>query len=275
MLQPVRTAEWVNLGTFSFFMVCAWLRPLTRSRRARATALGLGGIVLTLGAYFAQSALPLFALSIVRDWLPFPLMAMVYWQTGQFFSRPNERLQSRFAALDDRILGRLFGRREGAQLGSLAAGCLELAYLSCYVLVPLGLVVLYVLGLRADADEYWLAVLSPTYLCYALLPFVQMLPPRFLPTDPWRNLTGGKVRTFNLVILRLGSTQVDTFPSAHVAAALSAALVLLQLAPVAGMVFLVLAVGVALGAVLGRYHYALDAIAAAALVLAFFVARIV
>lgn len=274
MLLTMRAAEWINLGTFSFFAVCAWLRPLTRRRRARAMALGLGGIALTLGACLAQSTWHLFALSVLRDWLPFPLMAMVYWQTGQFFSRPNEKLQERFAALDRRILGRLFGRREAVTLGPLAAGGLELAYLSCYALVPLGLLVLYALGLRAHADEYWLAVLPPTYLCYALLPFVQMLPPRFLPADPWKNLTGGRVRAFNFRILRLGSTQVDTFPSAHVAAATSAALVLLQLAPPVGVVFLTLAVGVALGAVLGRYHYALDAIAAVALVLAFFLARV-
>jgi hypothetical protein len=274
MLLGMRAAEWINVGTFSFFVVCAWLRPLTRARRARATAWGLGGIVLTLAAYFAQAATNAPVLSIVRDWLPAPLMMLVYWQTGQFFSKPNEGLQGRFTAFDDRLLGVLFGGQKHPSLGPAMANVLELAYLLCYPLIPLGMLVLYLHGLRAHADEYWVAILPPTYLCYALLPFVQMLPPRLLPADRWRDLSRGPVRALNLWVLRNGSIQVNTFPSAHVASVLAASLVLLQLAPAIGAIFLVIGIGIALGAVFGRYHYAADAIAAAALVLVFFLLRL-
>jgi hypothetical protein len=270
MLLLMRAAEWINVGTFSFFVVCAWLRPLKREQRARATAFGLGGILLTLAAYLAQWATNAFALSIVRDWLPAPLIMIVYWQTGQFFSKPNERLQAGFLGLDDRILGGLFGGRARPSLSLPVAGSLELAYLFCYPLIPLGLLALYLLGLRAHAEEYWVAVLPPTYLCYALLPFVQMLPPRLLPADRWHGLTRGGVRAFNLWVLRRGSIQVNTFPSAHVASTVAASLVLLRLAPAVGVAFLVITIGIAFGAVLGRYHYAIDAIAAAALALIFF-----
>jgi membrane-associated phospholipid phosphatase len=64
----------------------------------------------------------------------------------------------------------------------------------------------------------------------------------------------------NLFILRHGSIHLNTFPSAHVAATVGASLVLLQWVPVAGVVFLLISLSIAAGAVLGRYHYALDVI---------------
>ncbi len=269
MLLGVRSAEWINALTFSFFVGCAWMRALTRRQRVRATAFGVAGILLTLAAYWAQAAWRLPALSIVRDWLPAPLMMFVYWQTGQFFSRRNEAMETRLMGLDDRILGALFGRRANASLGIVAANALEFAYLFCYPLIPLGMLALYLLGLRAHADEYWAAVLPPTYLCYALLPFIRTFPPRLLAADRWRDLSRGPVREFNLWVLRHGSIQVNTFPSAHVASTMAASLVLLRLAPPVGAVFLVIAIGIALGAVLGRYHYAADAITAAAVAVVF------
>jgi hypothetical protein len=269
MLRNVRTAEWINTLTFSFFAVCAWLRPLTRRGRIRATAFGFGGILLTLAAYFAQQSVRSPAISIVRDWLPAPLMMFVYWQTGQFFTRRNESLEARLLALDDKILGALFGRRPNPSLGVAAANAFEFAYLFCYPLIPLCLLALYVLGLRAHADEYWAAVLPPTYFCYALLPFIQMFPPRLLAADRWRNLSRGPIRNFNLWVLHHGSIQVNTFPSAHVASAMAAALVLLRLAPPVGIPFLVISIGIALGAVFGRYHYAADAITATVLAMVF------
>jgi PAP2 superfamily len=267
MLRNVRTAEGINTLTFSFFVVCAWLRPLSRRQRVRASAFGLAGILLTLAAYFAQASLRTPALSIVRDWLPVPLMMFVYWQTGQFFSHRNGALEARLLALDDKILGAFLGRRTIPSLNAAAASAFEFAYLFCYPLIPIGMLALYVLGLRVHADDYWAAVLPPTYLCYALLPFIQMFPPRLLAADRWRNLSRGPIRDFNLWVLRHGSIQVNTFPSAHVASTMSASLVLLRLAPPVGVIFLVMAVGIALGAVFGRYHYAADAIAAAALAL--------
>jgi membrane-associated phospholipid phosphatase len=69
------------------------------------------------------------------------------------------------------------------------------------------------------------------------------------------------VRAFNLWILQRGSIQANTLPSAHVAITGACALSLLRLGPLwAGVVFLWIAVSIALGAVSGRYHYALDAI---------------
>ncbi|HSW39235.1 MAG TPA: phosphatase PAP2 family protein, partial [Acidobacteriota bacterium] len=56
------------------------------------------------------------------------------------------------------------------------------------------------------------------------------------------------------------SIHANTCPSAHVACTAACAFVLLSLAPPVGLVFLVIAVSISLGAVAGRYHYLADAI---------------
>ena len=79
-----------------------------------------------------------------------------------------------------------------------------------------------------------------------------------------------KMRVLNLWILRHASIQVNTFPSAHVAATIGASLALLRLVPLAGLVFLWVSMSIAVGAVVGRYHYAADALIGAGLAAAVF-----
>lgn len=55
---------------------------------------------------------------------------------------------------------------------------------------------------------------------------------------------------------------MNTFPGAHVASTMAASFVILRVAPTIGIAFLVVAISIAIGAVIGRYHYAADAVAA-------------
>jgi membrane-associated phospholipid phosphatase len=118
--------------------------------------------------------------------------------------------------------------------------------------------------MRRQTTEYWSVVLPATYPCYAFTAFVQTLPPRLLKTDSVR-LIAGSIRTFNLWIVRRVSIRLNTFPSAHVTATLGGSLVILRLVPSVGWAFLLVSIGIALGAVLGRYHYAADVLIGAAL----------
>jgi len=63
-------------------------------------------------------------------------------------------------------------------------------------------------------------------------------------------------------ILRRASVQAITFPSAHVASALAAALVLLLLKPWVGVIFLGAALSIVVATVVGGYHYAADVLLA-------------
>ncbi len=77
-----------------------------------------------------------------------------------------------------------------------------------------------------------------------------------------------KSRAFNLWLLKHGSIQSISFPSAHGASALAVSLVLLHCVPPAGVVFLLIALWIAVVAVVGGHHYAIDVVLGAAMALA-------
>src|SRR5262249_28162769 len=137
----------------------------------------------------------------------------------------------------------------------------ELAYLMTYALIPAGLAVLYWAGRRHYADYYWAVVLMATYVCLAITPFVPALPPRVV-TGYAQRLRSSRVRSLNQRILSQASIQAITFPSAHVAAATAASLVLLELVPWVGLVFAWLGISISVAAIVGGYHYVADVLLA-------------
>jgi membrane-associated phospholipid phosphatase len=101
---------------------------------------------------------------------------------------------------------------------------------------------------------------------------VPAYPPRDLAGGQAAPAQAGKARVFNCWILKHGSIHAISFPSAHVASTFAVSLVLLRFTPVLGAVFLFVSIWIALGAVVGRYHYALDVLLGAATALAVFLA---
>jgi PAP2 superfamily len=257
----MRASEWIDLVVFCFLTALAWKRRIPSRQRAVVTGLGAAAIAGTLLA-------ARFAPSIFRDWLPAALLLMVYWQAGQFFDRPDEKLQARLLALDARTVLPFAALLSANPAGRLLLGYVELAYLLCYPMVPLALGALYLLHARAHADRFWTVVLTSTYACYLMVPFIQTLPPRSLPGSRSGGPAPGPLRRFNLWILRHASIQMNTFPSAHVAASMACAFVLLSISLPVGALFLAVAVSIAMGAVLGRYHYFADAVLGTAVALA-------
>ncbi len=73
-----------------------------------------------------------------------------------------------------------------------------------------------------------------------------------------RSREANKGRLFNRWILKHGSIHAISFPATHVASAFAIAFFLLHYSFWIGTVFLVIATLISLGAVIGRYHYALD-----------------
>lgn len=262
----MRVAEWSNLVFFLFFSILAWLRPLPPEKRLRATLFGAVGLALTSALLLTEMAAGRWAM-LVRDWLPAPMMLVAYWQAGQFFVAPNPRLQGWLESVDERWLGRafpLFARQ------TAAGAYLEFAYLFCYPMVPAALGCLYWAGMGGMAGEFWAVVVPAGYICYGMVPFFQTLPPRKREEEQRFGAEPGGLRRLNLSILHRASIQANTFPSAHVAASLAAALVVLRYWPAAGAVLLWISLSIAAGAVLRRYHYALDVLAGAAVAVAVF-----
>ena len=136
----------------------------------------------------------------------------------------------------------------------------EAAYLLCYPLVPIAFLVVWTSGDDRDVDRFWMAVLGAGFVCYGALPWLVSRPPRFVSGD--RAPAQGVARVNALVLNRV-SHQLNTFPSGHVAVSVAAAISVWTVSPVAAAMIGVIAVGVTVGAVTGRYHYVVDVIAGA------------
>lgn len=253
----MRTAEWIQAGFASIVALAAWIFPLAVRRRWIITVLALGALVCVAGARASEYVLGPAGALIFRDWVPVAITLIPYWQTGQFFVGPNDRIQAWLAASDRWFFG--WFSRTGWRFGRAARLSMEWAYMLCYPIVPAGVAVLYVAGLRRYVDAYWFLVLAPTYICYAITPFFPALPPRSLGMGSTTQQTN-KSRKFNLWILQHGSIQAISFPSAHVASALGSSLLLLRYVPLAGAVFLAITFWIAVAAVVEGYHYTVDVV---------------
>jgi membrane-associated phospholipid phosphatase len=270
----MRTSEWIQIGFAILLAAAAWIpipgsRPLPMRRRWHITLLALAPLVAVTLARASARWVPAFYVSALRDWLTAALFLVPYWQTGQFFLGPNHQVEERLMAFDRWLMP-----RTAATSGTPRTGLgvmLEVAYLFCYPLVPLGLLTLYLAHQRRNVAGFWLVVLIATYACYIITPFVPALPPRDLARKA-SAAKAGKARLFNRWILKHGSIHAISFPSAHVASTLAVSLVLLHFLPLVGMVFLFVSIWIALGAVIGRYHYALDVLLGAATALGAFAA---
>jgi membrane-associated phospholipid phosphatase len=242
----MRSSEWVQIGFTVGLALLAGVRPLDARRRFRIALLAIGVAATILVARFALHG---YFSSIVRDWLPAVLLLFPYWQAGEFFTGANKRIEERLGRIDERVMrwlgeSGLIGEKKGWTT------YFESAYLMCYPLVPVGLGVLYLVVVVLASD-----------ICFAITVFVPAMPPRLLPErSAAPSGEAGDVRKLNLKVLNRGSIQAITFPSAHVASTMAAALVLLWFVPPTGVVFLAIAVSIAIGAFLGRYHYFLDVV---------------
>ncbi len=251
----MRASEWIQIVFALGIGLLAWMRPLEMRRRLRIAMLA---VIVPVAILVARFAFHGFAGSVVRDWLPAALLLIPYWQAGQFFTGPDERIQKWLAQTDEkvfRVLQRIGGSGENEGWGRY----FETAYLMCYPLVPIGLAALYIGHHRAAADFYWIVVVLASDISFAVTIFVPAMPPRLVPGEPEEfAAAANEVRNLNLEVLNRGSIQAITFPSAHVASTMAVALVLARFLPMTGAIFLVVAVSIAIGAFLGRYHYFLD-----------------
>ena len=251
----MRVSEWIQIAFAFGIGLLAWMRPLEMRRRLRIALLA---IIVPAAIFIARFAFHGFAGSVVSDWLPAALLLIPYWQAGQFFTGPDAGIQKWLAQTDEKplhVLRRIVGSSENGGW----ARYFETAYLMCYPLVPIGLAALYLGHHRAAADFYWIVVVLASDICFAVTIFVPALPPRLIPGQAAEfRVAANEVRKLNLEVLNRGSIQAITFPSAHVASTTAVALVLARFLPVTGAIFLVVAVSIAIGAFLGRYHYFLD-----------------
>jgi membrane-associated phospholipid phosphatase len=259
----VRASEWVAAGYFAYLCAAALIRP-SWPRRWSAAATAFAATV----ALFLPQRLPDTTTSgLVRDWLPTLYIVVGYWLSGWFFVAPMRNIENRFLDLDRQILGQDSGSALVEALPRLVLEFLEFSYVTCFLFVPGGLLLLMLAGHRDAADRFWTLVLLGEFGSFAVLPWIQTRPPRTIEPPSAVDRRPLFMRQLNRLQIRTVSIGVNTFPSGHVAGALATAIAVGEVLPAWTPWLLAIVAAIAIAAVIGRYHFFIDAACGAGLTL--------
>jgi membrane-associated phospholipid phosphatase len=255
-----RPVERLLLAYFVYVAALAsWLLP-------RQQVLKTWALVACVAAAIAllRRAKPL-----VRDLMPLAFTLAAYREMNWFTPAVQDHHLERSWILWDRWLLDQHRLRAAIELaGPWIPGLLELCYLLVYAVAPVSIVLLYRSGCSAQAGRLWLAYFAGTLGAYALFPYFPSEPPRTVFSGADLPQVATVFRKLNLLIVGGYGIHSSVFPSAHVSSAFSAAWGLMSAIPQRpwiGRLMAVYAFLVALATVYGRYHYAVDALAGAAM----------
>jgi hypothetical protein len=246
---PLRPWEIASVVFFAYTAAAALaVAGLAARKRAQALASAALGIVLTLASILLPRQL------VLHEWvLPPALLLLAYWSSGRLFVAPMPAAERALMRLDRALDVTGIAARTPRAVAEL----LEFAYAGVYPVIPIALVIYLLRTPLPDPGSFWTVVLVTDYICFGLLPWIQTRPPRAIESgEPWRS----SFRPVNLALLGSASIRVNTFPSGHAAEALAVALLVVSAPPPYAIGMLVAALAISAGAVLGRYHYAADAV---------------
>jgi membrane-associated phospholipid phosphatase len=142
---------------------------------------------------------------------------------------------------------------------------LHLGYLSYYFILAGAPLALWLSGRREGARRTLLRIMVAFYLCYAIALAFPVAGPRYVFPPPRNAATAIAPAAFTHRLLAGGSAWGTAFPSSHVAVGLVASLCAWRYWRRLGAVLVPAAVALSLGTVYGQFHYAVDALAGAAL----------
>ena len=258
----MRSSEWVSFVYFAALTAIAWMRPLPAGRRITITAIG----VVMCAAILALARSGTLA---ARDWAPAIVILIGYYQSGRFFCRPSVPFERWLMAWDRRLLGDPATRFASWPRPVLAG--LEIVYMGCFLLVPAGLAILAFTGHASLVDRYWTMVMGAEFAAFAPLAFIQTRPPWAIERKPV--LTDPAIHRLASQMVQHLTIRVNTFPSGHAAGSLAVALAVVGALQWPGALLLLLAAGICVACVVGRYHYVVDVVTGAALALAVWLAN--
>jgi membrane-associated phospholipid phosphatase len=149
---------------------------------------------------------------------------------------------------------------------------LHAAYLSYYFIIFVPPLLLYLLGRTKEFRFAAFTVMFAFFAHYMFFIFFPVQGPRYLFPPPGGELAGGMFYQVAHRVLEAGSSQGAAFPSSHVGVSVAQTLIVLRFLPRWAPLIALLTLGLALGAVYGGFHYAIDAVAGAVLGVLVFVA---
>ncbi len=254
----LRSSERAAAFYFVYVSALAAILPLAGETRLR-----IWGVNLLLGGLFAYLS---HAPKAWRDWLPAALILLAYKEMG-WLAQPHYDInrETAWVQWDRLVLGEGGVKALIESAGPAIPGLLELCYLLVYVMVPvsIGLATIYA---RDRVEQLTLPLLVTCLLTYALFPFFPSEPPRTVfPTDlvpTYQTL----FRQINWYICGGYGIHTSVFPSGHVSSAIAATVGVYRLMPQrrwAWGTLTLVAIGIFIATVYGRYHYLVDSLAGA------------
>jgi len=262
----MRVSEAIAVTYFTYLAVTALVVPLPALPLARRLRVWMAA-GLVIGIEVALPRLPPApGLEVLRDWLPALVILFAYFVTGLFFVAPSARGEAWLRRWDDRLID----ARRFERVPPLVRVYFDAVYDTCFLIIPAGFAVLVWAGRSARADRYWTLVSAAEFLAFGTLPWLQTRPPWAI--EARRAIDGAAVRRFSRSWVNHTTIHANTFPSAHASASLAVALAVWPAAPWAGALLAVLAASIAAASVVGRFHYAIDAVTGLALAVALWAA---
>jgi membrane-associated phospholipid phosphatase len=265
----LRSSEWLLVIYFGYVALIAPRFTLDRQTTWRPLVVELIVCALFLAEAYGESYEHTKLFAIMRDWTAVSLILVAYHEMDWFSSLPrNFDLELRWLAWDRTILYKWGLQRAIEALGALGPLYLEACYVLVYAVAPFFVAVLYFQNQLKRVNSALFLYLLGTLLAYALFPYFPSDPPRsaFAGTDLPNVMT--PIRALNLWLVGNYGIHSSVFPSAHVSSAFSAAWAFFVFVPERkryGWGMLIYAASVAVATVYGRYHYAADAVAGAAI----------
>jgi membrane-associated phospholipid phosphatase len=265
------------LGVYAVVAGGALLFPNDVPARGWLLALHAGAALLCFGlppsraiGRRLRAAAPA-AFDLFRAWYPLALLPLMYTQLAVLNAAVHGGTY-----FDDRVIGweqALFGGQPSRDLaaalpGLLLSETLHAAYLAFYPILYVPALAIWVRRSRADFELAVFTLLAVMTAHYVFFIYFPVQGPRYLFPPPTGPLENGFFHQLTHRLLEAGSSRGAAFPSSHVGGSVAVAIVALRLLPRLGIVLAVLALGVALGAVYGGFHYAIDALAGVVLALA-------
>ncbi len=270
-MPPVDCPRWTTTLTASYLALTgALITILGHSVPGRASLAGLH-LALAAALLSLNRARPSRGiLRVIRDWHPLMLFPFLYKEVELLAGSIGDwRLTAAIPAWESA----LFGGQPSLYLSERLAFVplseyLHFCYLSYVIVVPSVAAYWYVSGRRAAFGELLLLlsiVMLGSYLFFILLPVDSpyYLSPRLGPP-----LSGHFFFDLAHQVSARGGARGGAFPSAHVSGAVVVSLVAWRHQPRLAYLLVPFTGSVMLATVYGRFHYALDALAGAALAIA-------
>ena len=203
--------------------------------------------------------------SWLRSWAPLLTLLFLYSEMPALIQAAGHvfPLDPTVIAWEQSLFGQQPARTWAATIPSaVVSEVLHLAYLSYYPIIYVVPAELWRSGRRREFDTAVFALMVTFVACFVCYIVFPVAGPRYL----WPSAApDGMFRSLATWLLEARSSQGTAFPSSHVAVATAQSVIALRLFGRKAAVIPAATIGLALGAVYGGFHYAIDVLAGAVL----------